>query len=221
MKIIKRKSVNPKRIYSDARKWIWMKEAMAFKKWLAKTKRYDVHHNPAAPLVFWYRETPSSPKITVEIHPDSRKKCLIHVLGNDHLAQFFSGPVKLKEPRKDRMMKDFYRSYMKSDGWRDKSLRCFADADSECEVCGCGDDLNSHHYNYHNLGSETANDLFCLCKACHTAYHKRFPSDRLPSDRDVPRVNRLRHIQITVLSMRKKAKGEVCPSLVSTKPELK
>lgn len=96
-----------------------------------------------------------------------------------------------------------YKSYIKSDQWKSKSIQCISDAGHECEVCGSSQFLEAHHFNYVFLGAEKPIDLFCLCSSCHIKYHLDYPSNKLPHGRGMNRKQRLVHLQQAVLKRMK------------------
>jgi len=214
MRLIKRKPIDSFESKKDTwrkqdvRRKLSVEKTTRFQKWLVRYKKYQIHFeryyhgNKKQMVVFWYQETPISPKITLELDPNHKGRRRLHVLGNAHLEEFETRSCATEKSRIN--IGEFYREYIKSDKWRDRSLRCFADADNQCEVCGNPNDLNAHHYNYHNLAKESKNDLFCLCRQCHGLYHRKYPASELPSDYDSPRLSRLHHIMGTVLQMMKR-----------------
>jgi hypothetical protein len=185
--------------YIEDRRIITLKELKRFKKWLVDFKGYKI--NNISIYRISYQETPNSPEIKVRRN-ESKNQSIIDVLGNHHFDEFKNKSYAVDKSCRD--VGDFYRSYITSQEWRDRSLKCLADADHQCEVCGNSDELNTHHYNYHNLAKESENDLFCLCKRCHGLYHKKYPASELPSDYDLPRLTRLHHIMGTILQMMKR-----------------
>ena len=205
MKLIKRRGKNIvrkpslNRGYAENCKTIKLKELKRFKKWLVDIKGYKI--NVISAYCFSYQETPSSP--VIKVRRDSPKnQSIIDVLGNYHFNEFKNKSYTVDKSCRD--VGDFYRSYIASPEWKERSLKCFADVGHQCEVCGNSDDLNAHHYNYHNLAKEGENDLFCLCKKCHGLYHRKYPSSELPNDYYLPRLSRLHHIMGTVLQMMKR-----------------
>jgi len=205
MKLIKRRRKNivrepsANRYYAETRKIITAKELKKFKKWLVDIKSYKL--NAVSHYHFSYQETPSSPLIKVK-RDSSKHQSIIDVLGNHHFDEFKNKSYAVAKSCRD--VGDFYRSYIASPEWKELSLKCFADAGNQCEVCGDSANLNAHHYNYHNLGNEPETDLFCLCERCHGLYHRKYPSSELPKDYDLPRLSRLHHIMGTVLQMMKR-----------------
>ena len=73
-----------------------------------------------------------------------------------------------------------YYLYVKSKEWDAKCKECCKSAGWKCEACGSSIDLQVHHYNYLTIMRESRRDLFCLCRSCHEAYHKKIKS--LPQD---------------------------------------
>jgi len=206
MKLIRRKPEKPirghprNRAYVEKNLVLNNKELKQFRRWLIEFKGYSISIAPGS--VFWYQETLNSPKITIKRDYPSNQRFIVHALGSHHIDEFKNKSYAVAKNCRD--IGDFYRSYMASPDWKERSLKCFADASHQCEVCGNSDDLNAHHYNYHNLAKEGENDLFCLCKRCHGLYHRKYPASELPKDYDLPRLARLHHIMGTVLQMMKR-----------------
>jgi 5-methylcytosine-specific restriction endonuclease McrA len=78
-----------------------------------------------------------------------------------------------------RKRKAFYKSYLKSDTWKDKRLEAIQHYGSLC--FGCKADLpykliEVHHITYDRIGKEKISDLRIYCKSCHEAEHKRLDS---------------------------------------------
>lgn len=80
------------------------------------------------------------------------------------------------------MQSDFYRSYLRSERWKDKKeMRLRVDG-YRCVMCGCTSrqcTLQTHHITYKNLGHEDVlNDLVTLCDSCHKKIHNYYNRER-------------------------------------------
>lgn len=64
-----------------------------------------------------------------------------------------------------------YDRYRNSDAWKIKREGALARAASRCQLCRSTKKLNVHHNTYENLGNERDEDLFVLCKRCHSIFH--------------------------------------------------
>ena len=70
-----------------------------------------------------------------------------------------------------------YKSYLKSDLWRDKKKNLVKTEIKMCWVCHRKNNLNVHHLTYDRLGKEDNEDLIYLCSKHHRLLHylkKRF-----------------------------------------------
>ena len=67
----------------------------------------------------------------------------------------------------------WYKSYMKSDVWREKSERVITRARLVCEACGIRAATQAHHLDYDHVGEEPLYDLVAVCKECHEQIHGR------------------------------------------------
>ena len=83
-----------------------------------------------------------------------------------------------------------YKSYMKSDAWKEKRRERLALDNNHCVMCGRpnkGKDgkevLQVHHITYKHLGNEPLEDLVSLCPSCHRKIHKYYNRAR-----DCPKV---------------------------------
>ncbi len=62
---------------------------------------------------------------------------------------------------------DLYRTYMRSDAWRDRRRAELRAAGRRCRWCGRSGRLEVHHRTYRHLGAERPGDLVVLCRRCH------------------------------------------------------
>jgi len=61
-----------------------------------------------------------------------------------------------------------YRKYLKSYQWKNIKEQVITKVHNKCELCGSRNNLVVHHIKYPKvLGTETLNDLQCLCDDCH------------------------------------------------------
>lgn len=77
-----------------------------------------------------------------------------------------------------------YREYLLSPEWRRVSAAVIARAGGRCQTCNGTETLQAHHRTYAVLGNEMENlgDLTCLCKRCHSYFH-RYIATRKPRKR--------------------------------------
>ena len=68
-----------------------------------------------------------------------------------------------------------YQEYLKSDTWKTIRAQRIAIDNGECVLCAEPAE-HVHHRRYpKELGSETVNDLVCLCAKCHAKHHESEP----------------------------------------------
>lgn len=64
-----------------------------------------------------------------------------------------------------------YQKYLQSDKWKTIRAQRLAMDNGECVLCG-GKAKHVHHRRYpKEWGTETVNDLVCLCSQCHGKHH--------------------------------------------------
>jgi hypothetical protein len=64
-----------------------------------------------------------------------------------------------------------YKSYLRSDVWKEKRNSAIERAQGRCQVCNSENKLEVHHRKYPSiLGQEPLEDLTVLCKSCHELY---------------------------------------------------
>lgn len=71
----------------------------------------------------------------------------------------------------EKLIEMDYKQYLKTKYWKNVRKVMLEIIGKECEVCGDKKGIHIHHFNYHNRGQETFNDLACLCEQCHFALH--------------------------------------------------
>lgn len=65
-----------------------------------------------------------------------------------------------------------YRTYIRSQKWRETARAARERAGHKCQLCGRTDErLEVHHNSYKRLGREKPDDLVCLCATCHRLHH--------------------------------------------------
>jgi hypothetical protein len=92
-----------------------------------------------------------------------------------------------------------YAEYIKGSQWSLKADKCKNAAGQKCEICDSDRELEAHHFNYERLLKEESEDVFCLCKECHTTYHLKlngFPYPKFLTERN----ERLKHIKDVICS---------------------
>lgn len=65
-----------------------------------------------------------------------------------------------------------YREYLQTPEWQARRLRALERAGHRCQVCNDGKQLNVHHRTYERRGNERDEDLFTLCRGCHSIFHR-------------------------------------------------
>jgi 5-methylcytosine-specific restriction endonuclease McrA len=65
-----------------------------------------------------------------------------------------------------------YHEYLQTPEWDRTRKIAYKRAKYACQMCGDGGVvLNVHHNKYDNLGNEHREDLFVLCRSCHSKFH--------------------------------------------------
>jgi len=64
-----------------------------------------------------------------------------------------------------------YKTYLRSDAWKEKRLVVLERANFKCENCGDRNNLEVHHKNYDSIFNERIDDLVCMCNFCHSEEH--------------------------------------------------
>lgn len=66
-----------------------------------------------------------------------------------------------------------YRSYIRSDAWREKreEMKRRSKRGYKCWCCSSTERLDLHHRTYKRLGNERLSDLMWLCRSCHEELH--------------------------------------------------
>ena len=67
-----------------------------------------------------------------------------------------------------------YKTYIRSDEWRDRATAAKERAGWRCQTCNVPDNqavLHAHHRTYERLGNEEPNDITVLCAECHAKFH--------------------------------------------------
>ena len=83
--------------------------------------------------------------------------------------------MKIRKPRKSRVVITDYRAYLQSEHWQKCRERWFKKNPSRvCAACTKPYDFNFnlHHTHYRSLGTMRMRDLILLCQPCHEAVHK-------------------------------------------------
>lgn len=68
-----------------------------------------------------------------------------------------------------------YPDYLKTPFWQVLAYRVKADANWQCAACNSKENLNAHHREYPQRGTEILNHnsiLTCFCEKCHNTFHK-------------------------------------------------
>lgn len=77
----------------------------------------------------------------------------------------------------DSLIEEFkfvdYTTYLRTKHWERFKEEALKKACFKCQVCNAENTvLFVDHYNYHNLGRETFDDVIVLCAACHSKFHE-------------------------------------------------
>lgn len=74
----------------------------------------------------------------------------------------------------DEIKKMSYSDFLKTAYWKIISKHVKTELNNECALCGCVDNLVSHHRNYsfHGLEIENVDKITVLCSKCHNSFHK-------------------------------------------------
>lgn len=64
-----------------------------------------------------------------------------------------------------------YKQYLATTYWLNVRESMHSIIGYKCEICGCEEDIQIHHFHYANRGKETLDDLACLCGRCHRFIH--------------------------------------------------
>lgn len=192
-------------------------DLLEFEKFLRRSPDYmhDMLHSTKLSTAFRPADSDGSVVIVVEKGYDGR--CYVPPAAEQAVTEFLRTPAaierrgwrkKAKRKKMRPVRKVEYHRYIKSEQWRDRSHSCMARAGYKCEVCDGTMNLEAHHYNYLRLGAEHPDDLFCLCRRCHMAYHRKHDSCHLPQDVIKPREDRLRHLTFEIVSSLKSLASE-------------
>lgn len=70
-----------------------------------------------------------------------------------------------------------YKEFLETPYWSAISLYAKSRVKFKCQLCNCGDDLNTHHKTYERHGYEhfpdvIKSDLIVLCQDCHSKFHE-------------------------------------------------
>lgn len=68
-------------------------------------------------------------------------------------------------------MTEEYKSYLKSDKWKEIRSTLFKMRGKKCENCSRTKALHIHHLTYDRIFNERLDDLQILCKDCHKRKH--------------------------------------------------
>lgn len=84
----------------------------------------------------------------------------------------YSMHTQLKKKRRKEKAQKKYVEYMTSERWALRRKQYLKTHKRICVACMSPKDVTIHHKTYRNMGNEPDEDLVCLCKPCHTAYHR-------------------------------------------------
>lgn len=86
------------------------------------------------------------------------------------------------------MQSEFYKSYIKSDAWKEKCRQRIEIDNHRCVMCGrleenCKNGLQVHHITYKDLGHEDVyKSLISLCGNDHIRIHRYYNRVREPNN---------------------------------------
>ena len=69
------------------------------------------------------------------------------------------------------IVKSKYELYLESEQFCDLRKKVFRRDQNKCRACGSTESLQVHHLSYMNIYHEELDDLVCLCRTCHAAFH--------------------------------------------------
>lgn len=69
------------------------------------------------------------------------------------------------------IVKSKYEIYLGSEQFADLRQKVFRRDHNKCRACGSTENLQVHHLSYRNIYHEELDDLVCLCRNCHAAFH--------------------------------------------------
>ena len=74
-----------------------------------------------------------------------------------------------------------YSDFLKTPYWKAISLYKKYTSNYKCSICGCVNNLSTHHSTYKNHGREHLlsvidSDLIVLCQDCHNKFHDKLPT---------------------------------------------
>lgn len=83
----------------------------------------------------------------------------------------------LDEKRLQELRTMPYQAYLQTPEWQAKRDQALDKAGHRCQLCNSNDSLNVHHRTYERRGNEELSDLTVLCRACHSLFHDRVPTE--------------------------------------------
>lgn len=83
----------------------------------------------------------------------------------------------LDEKRLQELRTMPYQAYLQTPEWQEKRDQALESAGHRCQLCNSDDSLNVHHRSYERRGNEESSDLTVLCRACHSLFHDRVPTE--------------------------------------------
>ena len=69
------------------------------------------------------------------------------------------------------IVKSKYEIYLESEQFADLRKKVLRRDNNKCRACGSTENLQVHHLSYKNIYHEELDDLVCLCRNCHAAFH--------------------------------------------------
>jgi len=93
---------------------------------------------------------------------------------NRYLREYFKHKKSISKNKvkvNSKHKKVYYYDYIKSDKWKELTLRFGLFKGEKCEKCFSKQNLQTHHIHYKTLGNESFSDLMLLCGDCHKKEH--------------------------------------------------
>jgi 5-methylcytosine-specific restriction endonuclease McrA len=93
---------------------------------------------------------------------------------NRYLREYFKHKKiteKNKTKNKPKKIKVNYYEYIKSEKWKELTVKFKIFKGERCEKCLSKQHLQTHHIHYKTLGNENFSDLMLLCGNCHKKEH--------------------------------------------------
>lgn len=120
---------------------------------------------------FWNQCVECGEAVRVAAPPPSQRAAVPERDENIRRGHFAAQMEEFAQVRhqEDAKWWDWYRAYLRSEGWRWRRARVLSRAKGRCEGCGVADATEVHHLTYARVGQEMLFDLVAICHPCHEA----------------------------------------------------